>query len=45
MKNLNSKMFSNYVLKAYDNNSITLKDVCNLLSIKPYRLQKYIEKV
>lgn len=45
MKNLNSKIFSNYVLKAYDNNSITLKDVCNLLSIKPHRLQKYIEKV
>lgn len=44
IKNLNTKMFSNYVLKAYNNNNITLKDVCNLLSIKPYRLQKYIEK-
>lgn len=44
IKNLNTKMFSNYVLKAYNNN-ITLKDVCNLLSIKPYRFQKYIEKV
>lgn len=45
IKNLNTKMFSNYVLKAYNNNNITLKDVCNLLSIKPYRFQKYIEKV
>ena len=36
IRNLNTKMFSNYVLKAYNNN-ITLKDVCNLLSIKPYR--------
>lgn len=45
IKNLNTKMFSNYVLKAYNNNNITLKDVCDLLSIKPYRFQKYIEKV
>ena len=45
IRNLNTKMFSNYVLKAYNNNNITLKDVCNLLSIKPYRFQKYIEKV
>lgn len=45
IKKLNTKMFSNYVLKAYDNNSITLKDVCDLLSIKPHKLQKYIEKV
>ncbi|MEI0747931.1 ImmA/IrrE family metallo-endopeptidase [Brachyspira pulli] len=45
IRNLNTKRFSNYVLDAYYDNNITLKDTCNLLSIKPYKLEKYIEKV
>ncbi|ADG71831.1 XRE family transcriptional regulator [Brachyspira murdochii] len=44
-RNLNTKKFSNYVLDAYCDNNITLKDTCNLLSIKPYKLEKYIKRI
>ena len=44
-RNLNTKKFSNYVLDAYYDNNITLKDTCNLLSIKPYKLEKYIKRI
>ncbi|KLI43984.1 hypothetical protein SZ52_02640 [Brachyspira hyodysenteriae] len=41
---LNTKKFANYVLEAYHDNEITLRDVYDLLSVKSNNLKKYIDR-
>lgn len=41
---LNTKKFANYVLEAYHDNEITLRDVSDLLSVKSNNLKEYIDR-
>ena len=44
MDKLNTKKFANYVLEAFHDNEITLRDVYDLLSVKSNNLKKYIDR-